>query len=150
MNNKYAAYGAVALAVLALVVALVALGSVGDESMGLHPGSSTALLGNLDVGGTLNYGSNNLYPLGWDAASDKVVCGTTGTFTETTTVDLSGSFSDVDYAIVTQITDPASTGALVTVDDPGAGTNLVVNSWESDATVGTTGVNAFYCAFGDE
>lgn len=106
--------------------------------------------GAIDVVSTIQYGTNDLYPLGWDSASDKIVCAATGLFTETTTVALSGSFSDVDYAIATQITDPAATGAYLTVDDPGAGTNLVVNSWEPDGTVGTTPVNAFYCAIGDE
>lgn len=123
---------------------------VWEQSDGTDVGTMSNA-GALDIASTLNYGSNDLYPLGWSAASDLVVCGTTPTFTATTTVDLSGSFSDVDYAVVTQITDPVATAALVTVDDPGAGTNLVVNSWNIDgSSAGSTGITAFYCAFGDE
>lgn len=100
----------------------------------------------LDVqsGATFNIGS--IYPLLYATAGYEVACGTTGTFTGTTTVSVA-SLSAISYAVATQITDPASTGAWLTVDQPTT-TTLTINSWETDATVGTTGVNGFYCAVG--
>lgn len=104
--------------------------------------------GALDVASTINFGTGNLYPMGYATSGYEVVCGTTGTFTETTSVSVTG-ITTATYAVVTQITDPASTGFLLTVDQPTTST-LTINSWESDATVGTTGVNAFYCVVGTE
>ena len=88
------------------------------------------------------------YLLAYATTGYELVCGTSGTFTETTTIAVTG-LTAISYAIATQITDPASTGAILTVDAPTTST-LTINSWETDATVGTTGVNAYYCAVGTQ
>jgi len=88
------------------------------------------------------------YLLAYATTGYELVCSTSGTFTETTTIAVTG-LTTVTYAIVTQITDPASTGAFLTVDTPTTST-LTINSWETDATVGTTGVNVYYCAVGTQ
>lgn len=76
-------------------------------------------------------------------------CGTAPTFTATTSIALADyNFTTVNQVVATQITDPASTGSLITVDAPTTST-ITINSWESDFTAGTTGVTAFYCAYGE-
>lgn len=102
----------------------------------------------LVVTSTLQYGTDSLYPLGYAVVNYQIVCGTSGIFTETTAISVSG-LTTITHANVTQITDPVSTGALVTVDAPTTST-LTINSWESDTTVGTTGVNVYYCAIGNQ
>jgi hypothetical protein len=104
--------------------------------------------GAVDFASTVNYGTDNLYPLGYASSAQQMVCGTSGVFTETSAVAVSG-ITTITYALVTQITDPASTGAFLTVDAPTTST-LTINSWETDATTGTTGVNAYYCVVGDQ
>lgn len=125
---------------------VVALGTTNLDTLELS-GSLTAA-GAVDVGTTLNFGTGDLYPLAYATTGYEIVCGTSGTFTETTTVSVSG-ITAISYAVVTQITDPASTGAIISVDAPTTST-LTINSWETDATEGTTGVNVYYCAVGTE
>lgn len=56
--NKYAAYTGVGIAVIALLVALLSLGVQGDEAMGLHPGSTSSVSGNLSVSGNVSATGN--------------------------------------------------------------------------------------------
>lgn len=88
------------------------------------------------------------YPLAYASSGYEIVCGTTGVFTATTDVGVT-SLTTVTQGIVTQITDPAATGSIVTVDAV-SGITLTVNSWESDFTAGTTGVDVYYCALGNQ
>lgn len=108
----------------------------------------------IQTGATVSFGdmpeigSNGLYPLGYATADKEMVCGTTAAFTATTVITPTG-LSTVTYAIVSQITTPASTGELMTVSAPTTST-FVISSWEADYTEGTTGVTAHWCAVGDQ
>ena len=176
--NKQTSIGLVVLVVLALAVsvgALIEANQDGDVQIGqaealtgtgqtdmttlvlaedLTVGDDAVITDDASVGGDLTVtgaaaiGSGGLYPLGYASSGYEIVCGTSGTFTETSPVSVSG-LTTITHAIVTQITDPASTGAFLTVDAPSTST-LTINSWETDATVGTTGVNVYYCAVGNQ
>jgi len=111
--------------------------------------SLSEFTGAADFASTLQFGTDNLYTLGHASSGKQLVCGTTGTFTATTALDLSGSLTTVDAILVSQITDAASTGAFVTATDPTT-TTVTVKSWEADATAGTTGVDVHYCAVGGQ
>jgi hypothetical protein len=104
--------------------------------------------GALDVASTVNYGSDDLYPLGYASSGYEYECGTTSTFTETTTVTASG-LTTITVALATQITTPAATAAYLTATDPTTST-VDLNSWESDFTAGTTGITAHYCLIGNQ
>lgn len=110
-------------------------------------GAST--LASLDVAGAFTSGSGNLSMVGYATADKELVCGVTGVFTASAAVDLSGSLSAIDYAVVSQITAPAATGALLHYTAPTT-TTLEVISLEADYTAGTTGVNVGYCVIGDQ
>ena len=102
----------------------------------------------LDVGSTINYGTDNLYPLGYASASQQIECGVTATFTDTVAVTAS-ALTTATYAVAIQITDPAATAVFLTVDAPAANV-FNIDSWESDYTVGTTGITAYWCAIGNQ
>jgi hypothetical protein len=118
-----------------------------EQSDGTDVGSISNA-GALDVASTVNYGSDNLYPLGYASSGYEIECGTTSTFTETTTVTAS-SLTTITVALVTQITTPASTAAYLTASDPTTST-VDLNSYESDFTAGTTGITAHYCLIGNQ
>ena len=103
--------------------------------------------GALDIASTFNYGTGNLYPLGYASVSQEIQCGVTATFTDTTSVTAS-ALTTVTYAIAIQVTDPVSTAVFLTVDTP-SGQTFSLDSWEADYTVGTTGITAYWCAIGD-
>lgn len=104
-----------------------------------------AVDGNVAVTGTLEYSS--LYPLGYANVGQEIVCGTSE-FTATSEIEATG-LSTITYVIASQTTDPASTGALLTVSDPTTST-FILYSWEGDYTAGTTPVEAHWCAVGDK
>jgi hypothetical protein len=109
-------------------------------------GGALGVTGNSDLAGTLQYGADNLYPLGYGSVSQQVVCGTTAEFTGTLQVTPTG-LTTVIYVIPAQVTTPITTAALLTVSDPTTSTFTLL-SWESDYTEGTTGIVAHYCAVG--
>lgn len=111
---------------------------------------SLNVTGAVDLASTLQFGTDNLYALGYASSGYQIVCGTSGTFTATTAVAVSG-LTTITHAVVTQITDPADTAAIVSVDAPTT-TTLTINSWVVSPTVGvgTTGINAVYCAIGNQ
>jgi hypothetical protein len=104
--------------------------------------------GALDVASTVNYGTDNLYPLGYASSGQQIECGVTATFTDTTAVTAS-ALTTATYVIAIQITDPAATASILTVDAPAANV-FNLDSWESDFTVGTTGITAYWCAIGNQ
>lgn len=108
----------------------------------------TIISGTLTVTDSLQYGADDLYPLGYATDAQQMVCGTTAAFTATTVITPTG-LSTVTYAIATQITTPAATGELLTISAPTTST-FVLSSWEADYTEGTTGVTAHWCAVGDQ
>jgi hypothetical protein len=108
----------------------------------------TAYLDTVDIDGDLTIGADGLYPLGYATSGQQIVCGTTATFTTTTTVAPTG-LTVTDYVIASQITTPAAGAAFMTVSDPTTST-FVISTWESDYTAGTTGITAHWCAIGDQ
>lgn len=122
--------------------------SDGTNVLSVSNAGNTVVTGTLDVVSTVNYGSDNLYPLGYATSGQQIVCGTTGVFTETTSVSVSG-LTTVTYVLALQITDPANTAAIISVDQPTTST-VTFNSWSITPTVGTTGVNLYYCAVGNQ
>lgn len=92
----------------------------------------------VDAGATFTQ-AGNTFPI--------IYCATSATFTETTTIDFASQMTTVSQVLATQITTPAATGSILTVSAPTTST-VVLSSWESDFTAGTTGITAHYCAFG--
>lgn len=113
-------------------------------------GSFTTLntTGNVDVGGTLNYGSDNLYPLGYASSGDEIVCGTTDTFTGSTTIDVT-ALTTATYVLATQVTAPITTAAYLHADDPTT-TTITLTSLSNSFDAGTTGLTAHYCVVGNQ
>lgn len=95
-----------------------------------------------------NGGVVNGQVLSYATAGFEIVCGTTSTFTATTTITATG-LTTATYVTASQITTPASTGAFITVSDPTT-TTFTIKSWETDATAGTTGITAHWCAVGNQ
>jgi len=102
----------------------------------------------LNVDGSFNYGTQSLYPLGYASDAQQIECGVTATFTDTIAVTAS-ALTTATYAIATQITDPAATAAFLSVDAPSANV-FNIDSWEDDYSVGTTGVDVYWCAIGPQ
>ena len=111
-------------------------------------GETLAVTGAADFASTLQHGTDNLYALGHATTGKQIACGTTGTFTDSTDLAVS-ALSSIDGIVLTQITTPAATGELLYVSAI-SGYTATVKSVESDYTVGTTGVNAYYCAVGNQ
>lgn len=160
---------AVSLAVLAVALGLFAVSEAGQvndiEAMGVTNLSSLTLsddlvvagtssitgaatqTGNMDIAGTLQFGADNVYGLGHAASGKQIVCGTTGVFTDSKTLAV-GALSSIDGIVVTQITKQANSGLLLYVSAI-SGYTATIKSLENDYTIGTTGVNAYYCAVGN-
>lgn len=119
------------------------------EADGLSNLAGAATFGStIDVASTVNFGTDNLYPLGYASADQQIECGVTATFTDTVAVTAS-ALTTATYAIATQITDPAASAAFLTVDAPAANV-FNIDSWEDDYTVGTTGITVYWCAVGNQ
>lgn len=104
--------------------------------------------GNGDVVGTLNFGSDNLYPLGYASSGYEIVCGTSSTFTGSTTITATG-LSTATYVLATQVTAPITTAAFLHVSDPTT-TTITLTSLNNTFGAGTTGVQAHYCVVGNQ
>jgi len=105
-----------------------------------------------DVGGLLNYGANNMYPLGYGTSGQEIVCATTTITGENQAVTVTG-ITTVTYGFAWLITDPGTGDGdpyMVTTDAaPGNGT-IVVNVWQDSATAASSGAAIGYCGIGDE
>jgi hypothetical protein len=106
-----------------------------------------AVTGDTDLAGALEFGSDNLYPLGYASSGQQIVCGTTE-LTETAEIEATG-LTTITYVVATQITTPAATGAFLTVSAPTTST-FIASSWEADYSEGTTAVEIHWCAVGDQ
>jgi hypothetical protein len=102
--------------------------------------------------GVLNYGSNDMYPLGYASSGQELVCATTTITGENQTVTVTG-LTTVTYGFAWLIADPGTSAGdpwMVTTDAaPGDGT-IVVNVWQDDANAATSGAAIGYCGIGDE
>jgi hypothetical protein len=111
----------------------------------VNNGGAIVTTGSLDVGGTLNYGTNNLYVMGYASSGNAIICGS-ATVTDTAT-------------IATGLTTPAFCLAGLT-DTPGgdarsancavSSTNIVVKVRNSALTpvANATGALINWCAIG--
>ncbi len=106
---------------------------------GLTVGGDVTVDGDLSVDG--------LYPVGNYNEGKELVCGTTATFTGSTTI--STRLSAVDVVIATQITVPAATKAFLIASEPTTST-ITLYSKNSTYGAGTTGLKAYYCVLGDK
>jgi len=122
--------------------------SVADTSGNTSVGGTLGVTGATDLASTLQYGTDNLYPLGYASVNQQLVCGTTSAFTATTQITPSG-LTTPTYVIVSQVTQPAATIAFLTAQDPTT-TTFEIYSWGADYNAGTTGVVAHWCAVGDQ
>lgn len=78
-------------------------------------------------------------------ADKEIVCGTTATFTASTTI--ASGLTSIDAVIATQITVPAATRAFLITSDPTT-TTFTLYSKNSTYGAGTTGITAHYCVVG--
>lgn len=103
-------------------------------------------LADFDAG--LTYGSTPLYPLGNASASQEIVCGTTSTFTGSTTIDAT-ALTTATYALALQVTAPTTTAAYLYASDPST-TTVTFTSLNNTFGAGTTGITAHYCIVGTD
>lgn len=105
----------------------------------------------LDTSGTILYGANNTYPLGYASSAQQIAC-VSATITGTASVTVTGVTTPT-FGIATLVTDPgtgAGDPAMVTFDAPTT-TTLQVNVWQDDFTTAATVVATVHvCAIGDE
>lgn len=104
--------------------------------------------GALDVVSTVNYGSDNLYPLGYATAGYEIVCDTTSTFTGSTTITATGLTTAV-IPVAIQVTAPTTTAAYLYASDPTT-TTVTLTSLNNTFGAGTTGVVVHYCVIGNQ
>lgn len=150
MDNKYLRVGAVAAVVLALVLSVYA---VIQSSTDIQTMGTTHFTGNLDVGGSLTVGTDDLYPLGYVSDGRQAVCASTTVTGDDNTVSVS-ALTAVEYVVATLATDPGSGAGdpfIVTVDEPsGSAAEFVLNVWQDDASAATSGATVEYCAVGTQ
>lgn len=113
-------------------------------------GSFTTLstTGNTDVGGTLQYGADNNFPLGFATSGSEIVCATSAVFTGSTEIDVT-ALTTATYVLATQVTAPITTASHLHVSDPTT-TTITLTSLNNTFAAGTTGVSAHYCVVGDQ
>jgi hypothetical protein len=104
--------------------------------------------GLVDVSGDIQFGDDNLYGLGYASSGYEIECGTTETFTDSTTI-VASNLTTVTVPILTQVTAPAATAAFITATDPTTAA-VTINSFESDFDAGSTGVVVHYCLIGED
>lgn len=100
---------------------------------------NTAIDGTLDVAGTLQYGANNLYPVGYASSGQQAVYGTSNV---TGTLSVPHGLTTVTFCLATMGEDPtagAGDGAYVTVAV--AGNACTVKVWQDDFVTAATETN---------
>jgi hypothetical protein len=111
----------------------------------VNNGGAMVATGSLDVGGTLNYGANNLYVMGYASSGASVVCATQ-TVTDTLTVATGLTTPLFCWAnIAGTVSGDARTAACAV-----SSTNAVITVRNSALTpvANATGVATYYCAIG--
>jgi len=105
--------------------------------------------GNVDAAGSLNFGANDLYPLGVAADGLTLYCGVSAGFTATTTVAVgTHGVTTPTVALTTLQTQPAATAAFITASI--SGTDVVISTWDSSYSAGSTETVAYYCIYGQK
>lgn len=112
----------------------------GDNDLGVA--------GDIEATGNVVFGADDLYPLGYASADQQVVCGTTSTFTDSTSIDVT-ALTTATYVVASQVTAPITTAAFLQVSDPTT-TSITLTSLNSTFGTGTTGIQAHYCVVGDQ
>jgi hypothetical protein len=101
--------------------------------------------GNVVTVGTLQYGANSLYPVGYASSGQAIVAAKSATFTGT--VVIASGLTTVLSAICVPYTDPAAASATCSADWSGA--NVTLHSWKADGvTAGDIGTSVNYMIFG--
>lgn len=106
--------------------------------------------GNTDVAGTLQFGADDNYALGYASSAQEVAC-FASSITGTRSLAATG-LTTATFVIATLITDPgAGAGApfIVSADAPTTST-VIINVWQDDATAATSVATVHWCAYGDE
>jgi len=104
--------------------------------------------GAVDTASTLQFGTDNLYPLGYATTGYEIECGITPTFTATTDITAT-NITTVTYVVATQVTAPAATAEDIHLSTI-TGITATLISLEADYTAGTTGITAHYCLVGTQ
>ncbi len=108
-------------------------------------------VGNTDVAGTLQFGADDNYALGYASSAQELACVSTS-ITGTAAVAVTGVTTPT-FAMVSMVTDPgtgAGDPAMVTFDAPST-TTVVVNVWQDDFTTAATSTAVLHvCAIGNE
>lgn len=126
---------------------VVAVDAAGVEITGtLSASGAVTLASTLDVASTINYGTNNLYPLGYDIASTALDVGTY-TVTDTQAIALS-NVTTPTVCLCSLQGDAAAGNAFCSCNISGA--TVTLKGWETDASAGTTGVVMQYVVIGQE
>jgi hypothetical protein len=103
--------------------------------------------GNSDFAGTLQYGADNLYPLGYATVAQQMACGVVS-FSNVVTVHVT-ALTTASYVLASQFTPILTTAASLAAKTVATDT-IELRSYEFDFSPGTTSITATYCAVGDE
>jgi hypothetical protein len=125
------------------VDAIVPLGTTNLSDLSLSgtlgvDGAST-LTGNTDVGGTLNYGTNNLYPVGYASSGQQLVYGTS---LVTGTLAVSHGLTTVTFCLATLGEDPTAAGTTAAYVTTLVSSNTcTVKVWQDDMVTASDETN---------
>jgi cytoskeletal protein CcmA (bactofilin family) len=113
-----------------------------------NSGGDLSITDNLDITGTLQYGADDLYPLGYATPAQQMVCGTTE-MTGSAEIEATG-LTTITYVLAPhQVTAITSTAVYLYASDPTTNT-FVLTSLDSTYTAATVPISAHWCAVGDQ
>ncbi len=137
------------LIVAAVLAAIAAAYRAADQAA--EPPERTVPLGTthftqLDVEGPIEYGPNDLYPLGHVTSTQQLVYGTEYL---TGTADVATGLSTVTWALCTLAGDPSTqAGATAHCTVEVAANTVTVKAWQDDFTAATDNTNIHWLAIG--
>lgn len=101
----------------------------------LNVGGTSAVTGNTDFAGTLQYGADNLYPVGFATSGQQAVYGTTGI---TTTGTAAHGLTTVTFCTATLGEDPGTgAGDAASVSVAVAANVCTLKAWQDDFSAAT-------------
>jgi len=124
--------------------ALVGISLENEETIGNAVNGTIAMTGAVDVSGALQYGANNLYPLGYASDGYQLVLGSS---TVTTTTVIVHGLTTPLYGFCTMsgsLTDNEEQKCSVGI----SGSDVTIYVWKEDGTAGDSGVLVFWQVFG--
>lgn len=106
------------------------------STLDVQSGTSTTFGGNVDVDGTLQFSSNNLYPVGYASSGQQLVYGTSQI---TGTATASHGLTTVTFAVATLGEDPSATaGHAAHVSLVAASNVITLKAWQDDFVTAAT------------